>query len=85
MYHSDYEAFASNPVWKEILSTVKEVKEGIIEDLKKLDPFNQATELARHQGRILMIDFLLALPGDIKREIELNLREQSKERGGTDE
>jgi hypothetical protein len=79
MYFSDYESFVKSPVWKEIVETLTEVKEGIYEDFKKFDPNGEATNIARHQGRLLMIDFILALPYDIKREIEETNRKLKNE------
>ena len=80
MYKSDYDAFISNPIWKEIVTTLRETKEGLIEDLKEMDPFADATNLARQQGRLKMLEFVLALPDDILREIEENLEKKTEEK-----
>ena len=80
MYKSDYEAFVSNPIWHEILDTLKDTKEGLIEDMKELDPFAEATNLARQQGRLKMLEFVLLLPEDILREINEKVKEMMEEK-----
>jgi len=79
MYISDYEAFVRSPLWHEITSTLKEVRDGLHKDLGSLDPNTQATPIARCQGRLALIDFILALPDDIKMEIEAEMRAKLKE------
>ncbi len=81
MYKSDYEAFISNPIWKEIVTTLKETREGLIEDLKEMDPFADATNLARQQGRLKMLEFVLTeMVEDILREINERAREIMEEK-----
>ena len=80
MYKSDYEAFISSPIWHEIVDTLKETKEGLIEDMKELDPFAEATNLARQQGRLKMLEFVLLLPEDILREINEKAKEIMEEK-----
>ncbi len=72
MYRSDYESFTSNPVWKEMVETLTEVKAGLNKDLAEYDPITQTTQLARAQGRLALIDFVMELPEDILREIKEN-------------
>jgi hypothetical protein len=74
MYKSEYEAFISSPIWKEILATLKETEAGLLEDLKELDPNVEATSIARQQGRIKMLNFVISMPEDILREIEENIK-----------
>lgn len=82
MYKSDYESFVSNPIWKEIVATLVEVKSGILFDLADIDPFKDGTSIARQQGRIKMLEFVLALPADILREIEeTKLKEEENKDG----
>lgn len=79
MYKSDYEAFISSPIWKEIVETLKETKLGLLEDLASLDPFSQTTDIARKQGRLKMLEFLLLMPEDILREINEKLEEKRED------
>jgi hypothetical protein len=70
MYKSDYEQMISNPVWKEIVTTLQEVMRGLQDDVMSLDPLENSSEMAQKQGRYKMAEFVLALPEDILREIE---------------
>lgn len=80
MHKSDYLALRDNAVWKKIVSTLNEVKIGLNSDLAEYDPITQTTKLARAQGRLAMVDFLIELPEDILREIEENIKlEESKD------
>lgn len=79
MYKSDYEAFVSNPVWKEIVTTIKETMVGLYEDLRSLDPHMEPTALAKQQGRLAMAEFMLELPDDILREINEKLEEKTED------
>jgi hypothetical protein len=79
MYKSDYDAFVSNPVWKEIVSDIKETIVGLYSDIRELDPHMEPTALARQQGRLAMAEFMLALPDDILREINTKLEEKTEE------
>ena len=80
MYKSDYDAFVSSPIWHEIVSTLKDTREGLIEDIKELDPFAEATNLARQQGRLKMLEFFLnELIEDILREINENSKKVMEE------
>ena len=78
MHKSDYEHFVESPMWKEIVDTCKEVKAGVLEDLMHMDPIVEATDMARKQGRLTMMDWFLAQPAAILEEIEI---EQQKEKG----
>ena len=70
MYKSEYDQFVSNPIWKEIVSTLEETKVGLYSDIAHLDPIAEATELARKQGRLYMLEFVQTeLLADILREI----------------
>jgi len=81
MYKSAVEDLQKNPAWQEIVSTLKEVQAGLIFDLQDMDPFGDgATKIARQQGRLKMLEFVLSIPDDILREIEEdNKREADKE------
>jgi hypothetical protein len=79
MYKSEYDSFISSPIWHEIVETLKEVKAGLLEDLQSLDPFAQTTELARQQGRLKMLEFMLLMPEDILREINSKLEEKTED------
>lgn len=79
MYKSEYDSFISSPIWHEVVSTLKETKEGLLSDIAELDPFAEATNLARQQGRLKMLEFVLALPEDILREINENLEKKVEE------
>lgn len=80
MYKSDYDAFVSSPIWHEIVATLKDTREGLIEDIKELDPFAEATNLARQQGRLKMLEFFLnELIEDILREINENSKKVMEE------
>lgn len=74
MYKSDYEAFISNPIWKEMVETLNELKGGLISDLSELDPKEEMTSLARQQGRKAMVEYVLGLPSMILEEIEAEQR-----------
>ena len=76
MYRSEYDSFVTSPIWHEIVNTLKETREGLISDIAELDPFAEATQLARQQGRLKMLEFVLALPDDILREINENLEKK---------
>lgn len=76
MYRSEYDSFVTSPIWHEIVSTLKETREGLLSDIAELDPFAEATQLARQQGRLKMLEFVLALPDDILREINENLEKK---------
>ncbi|OQB06124.1 MAG: hypothetical protein BWY21_01953 [Parcubacteria group bacterium ADurb.Bin216] len=80
MYRSEYDSFVTSPIWHEIVDTLKETKEGLLNDVAELDPFADATKLARQQGRLKMLEFVLALPDDILREIEENLEKKTEEK-----
>ena len=79
MYLSDVDALLSNPVWKEIIETIKETKQGLIDDLKDLDPVKEPTLLARQQGRMRAFDFRMSLPEDFRQEIESENKRKEKE------
>jgi hypothetical protein len=76
MYKSDYEQFISNPIWREIEDTAKEVKAGLLEDLANMDPIIEATDMARKQGRLKMLDWLMAQPLAILEEIKATLEKE---------
>jgi|GEM_PF-2178279 hypothetical protein len=80
MYKSDYESFINNPIWKEMKETLEEVKIGLFEDLKELDPHLEVSGLARQQGRLKMLEFVLLLPEDILREINEKLEENTEDK-----
>jgi hypothetical protein len=82
VYRSEYESFVKSAIWHEITTTLKETREGLLSDIAELDPFSEATNLARQQGRLKMLEFVLALPEDILREIEENT---GGDNGGKDE
>jgi hypothetical protein len=80
MYKSDYDSFVSNPIWREIEETSKEVKRGLVEDLINMDPIAEASEMSKKQGRLKMLDWLMAQPLAILEEVEANkLKEERKE------
>ena len=83
MYLSEYQSFVTNPVWVEIRKTLEEVRFGLLDDLKELDPVCEASNIARQQGRLKMLEFVLVLPEDILREINEKLEETTE--GGKDE
>jgi hypothetical protein len=76
MYKSDYEQLVSNPIWREIEDTVKEVKAGLLEDLANMDPITEVIDMARKQGRLKMLDWLMAQPLAILEEIEATLEKE---------
>lgn len=76
MYRSEYDSFVTSPIWHEIVITLKETREGLLSDIAELDPFAEATQLARQQGRLKMLEFVLAIPDDILREINENLEKK---------
>ncbi|OQB09793.1 MAG: hypothetical protein BWY21_00644 [Parcubacteria group bacterium ADurb.Bin216] len=80
MYKSDYESFISNPIWKEMKGTLEEIRVGLFEDLKDLDPHLDGSSLARQQGRLKMLEFVLLLPEDILREINEKLEENTEDK-----
>ena len=79
MYLSDYESLVDNAMWVEIVRTLEEVKVGLLEDLKELDPSTEATALARQQGRLKMVEFVLSMPEDIKHEMEQMIKKSKEE------
>lgn len=79
MHRSEVEALESNAIWREIVDTLKEVKLGLFEDLANLDPISEAVEMARKQGRLYMIGFVLAQPEAILQEIDTAQKEERKE------
>lgn len=81
MYRHDYESLIRNSVWKEIVSTLEEVKQGLQEDCAELLPHGEeAVKLARQQGRLKMVDFLLQMPVAILQEIEEEERRAAEAR-----
>jgi hypothetical protein len=80
LHKSDYEHFVTSPMWHEIEGTCKEVKVGLLEDLANMDPIAEATDMARKQGRLKMLDWLMAQPRAILEEIEIE-QQREKERG----
>lgn len=80
MYKSEYDSFITSPIWHEIVDTLKETRDGLLNDIIEIDPFADATRLARQQGRLKMLEFVLALPDDILREINENLEKTTEER-----
>ncbi len=80
MYKSEYDSFISSPIWAEIVVTLKETRDGLLSDIMELDPIAEATQLARQQGRLKMLDFVLELPEDILREINENLEKKVEEK-----
>ena len=82
MYRSDYDNFVKNPVWQEIVKVLEETKKGRRDDLRDIDPITDGGILARQQGRLKMLEFVLEeLLEDILREIN----EEPGENGGKDE
>ena len=84
MHRSDLDSLLRNPVWHEVVATLKETMASIVaKDFANLSPFGEgAVDLARQQGRYKMAEFVLMLPEDILREIELEeKREERKEDG----
>jgi len=82
MYHSDYENFISNPMWKEIVITIKETLRGLHDDIAEMAPYGEdAIKLARQQGRIKMAEFILMLPEDMLREIEEDKQREERKNG----
>ena len=79
MYKSEYDAFISSPIWKEMAITLKETITGLLSDLAELDPKEETTALARQQGRLKMLEFLLLMPEDILREINEKLEEKRED------
>lgn len=79
MYKSDYDHFVTSPMWHEILDTAKDVRVGINADLANMDPLKEATDMARKQGRLAMLEWFLAQPAAILEEIEIE--ENKKEKG----
>jgi hypothetical protein len=78
VYKSDYDAFISSPIWKEIVDTLKETIVGLTSDISDLDPKEEMTALARQQGRKKMAEFVLEMPEDILREINEKLEEKTE-------
>jgi len=81
MYKSDFEALRDNAVWKEIVSTLEEVQAGLIMELKDIDPFTDPGILARKQGRLKMIEFVLKQPEAILMEIEETANKEERKEG----
>ena len=79
MYKSAVEDLQKNQAWQEIVNTLNEVKVGIIFDLQDIDPVDNACTIARQQGRLKMLEFVLSIPEDILREIEAANNEERKE------
>jgi hypothetical protein len=80
MYKSDYDQFVTSPIWHEVKATLDEVKVGLLADLSDLDPKEEMTSIARQQGRLKMVEFVLALPEDILREINEKLEEKTEDK-----
>lgn len=78
MYKSEFDAFIESPIWKEVVSTLKETMLGLYQDIRDLDPHMEPTALARQQGRLAMAEFVLSIPEDILREINEKLEEKTE-------
>lgn len=82
IYRSDIEKFKKNSVWR----AMKEELEGSITNMKvmlmTLDPFAQATELSRTQGRMEAVSAFLEMPDDLYADA---IEEKEKKEEGTDE
>lgn len=65
IYKSDISKFKESTVWK----ALRDELEGSIDNMRvmlmSLDPFAQATELARTQGRLEAVTAFLAMPDDL--------------------
>jgi hypothetical protein len=81
MHRSEVEALENNAIWREIVDTLKEVKTGLFEDLANLDPMSEAVEIARKQGRLYMIGFVLAQPDAILQEIVETANNEERKEG----
>ena len=82
MYKSEFDAFIESPIWKEVVSTLKETMLGLYQDIRDLDPHMEPTALARQQGRLAMAEFVLSIPEDILREINEKLEEKTEGKDG---
>ena len=81
MHKMAVEDFKRSEVWQDIVQVLGDVKVGLIEDLKDLDPFEQPGKLAQKQGRLAMIEFVLAQPDAIMAEIEIELKDKERKEG----
>ena len=81
MHHSDVDDLEKNEAWKDIVEVLNEVKSGLQnEDFQVLDPVKEAGAIARIQGKIDMINFVIAQPKAQRVEIDAELGKQTKER-----
>lgn len=74
------ENLEQNPIWREIVDTLKEVMEGLKIDAMHLDPISEV-EIARIQGRYIMAEFVLAQPLAILRELEETAKIEERKEG----
>lgn len=69
MHFHDIDSLENNAAWKEIKQTLEETRIGLYDDLLNT-PADSVAYIGEIQGRIKILDFVLALPADMRMEIE---------------
>jgi hypothetical protein len=86
-YEHDVNNLVENPAWKEVVDTLQETRRGLIDDLCELDPLTEGGKIARQQGRLKMLEFVLALPDSFIEELReeaAKSKQESKEEESKD-
>lgn len=81
MHRSDLEILLRNSIWKEMKNNASDLMAGLIEDLGRLDPMQDPTQISRTQGKIQTLKMVFdEWIEDIKRDIE---EQEEETRNGT--
>lgn len=80
MHKHDVDNLLANPAWQEIADILTETRRGLVEDLCELDPVGEGGKIARQQGRLKMVDFMLSLPDSFIEEMKLEEMERMKDK-----
>ena len=76
---SDLENFVSNRVWKVIVQTIISRTNEKMEENISIDPFKEPTQIARNQGFVDAMSFIVDLPAVMKEQVEFDNREEKKD------
>jgi hypothetical protein len=78
---SDLKGFANLKVWKSIAESGMAKALMASEENDAIDPFREPTKIARNQGLIEGIKFLIDLPAVYLSEAEYNKKEEERKNG----
>lgn len=76
---SDIENFVQNRVWKRLVQALIDRTNDKMEDNNIVDPFKEPTRIARNQGVVDGLSFVLDFPAILLEQIEYENREEKKD------